>query len=129
MFHGDHFLGLLKMCSAFHFEKNSSLKKTKQNKKIGKKEEEKNSIFVGRGGEVDIVLMQPPWHRIPDFWDHPSLRIQCKQSSKDAGEEATREDIFEGICQRVEDSPMSGINIQNILLRSIYCPVHLKIIH
>jgi hypothetical protein len=57
MFHGDHFLGLLKMCSAFHFEKNSSLKKTKQNKKIGKKEEEKNSIFVGRGGEVDIVLM------------------------------------------------------------------------
>jgi hypothetical protein len=59
MFQGDHFPGLLKMYSTFHFEKNSRLKK-KHNKKKGKKEEEKNSSFVGKGGEVEIVLMQPP---------------------------------------------------------------------
>jgi hypothetical protein len=35
--------------------------------KRGEREEPKNYIFVGRGGEVDIVLMQPPWPRIPDF--------------------------------------------------------------
>jgi hypothetical protein len=40
------------------------------------------------------VLMQPPWPRIPDFWDHPSPRIQCNQSSKEARENGTREDIF-----------------------------------
>jgi hypothetical protein len=91
--------------------KEFKFKKKQKNKKREKKEQI-NYIFVGRGGEVD---MQPPWHRIPDFWDHPSPRIQCKQSSKDAGEEATREDIFEGICQRVRDFPMSNINVKNII--------------
>jgi hypothetical protein len=39
----------------------------KKGQKRGEREEPKNYIFVGRGGEVDIVLMQPPWPRIPDF--------------------------------------------------------------
>jgi hypothetical protein len=34
---------------------------------MGEREEPKNHIFVGRCGEVDIVLMQPPWLRILDF--------------------------------------------------------------
>jgi hypothetical protein len=71
--------------------------------------------------------MQPPWHKILDFWNHPSPRIQCKQSSKDVGKEAIRKDIFEVTCQRVEDFLMSGINVKNILLKSIYRLVHLKI--
>jgi hypothetical protein len=91
------------------------------------REEPKNYIFVGRGGEVDIVLMQLPWPKIPDFWDHPAPRIQCNQSSKEAGENRTREDIFEGICQRVEDSPMNGINVKNILQRNIHGLVHVKL--
>jgi hypothetical protein len=61
------------------------------------------------------VRIQPPRPRILDFWDHPSPRVQCNQSSKEAGANGTREDIFEGISQSIGDSPMSGINVKNIL--------------
>jgi hypothetical protein len=40
---------------------------TKKGRKGEERKEPKNYIFVGRGGEVDIVLMQPPWPRIPNF--------------------------------------------------------------
>jgi hypothetical protein len=99
----------------------------KEGQKRRERKEPKNYIFVGMGGEVDIGLMQPPWPRIPDFGDHSSPRIQCNQSSKEARENGTREDIFEGICQRVGDSPMSGIIVKNILQRSIHGPMHLKL--
>jgi hypothetical protein len=72
----------------------------RKGQKRGEREEPKNYIFVGRGGKVDIVLMQPPWSRIPYFLDHPSPMIQCNQSSKEAGKNGTRKDIFEGICKR-----------------------------
>jgi hypothetical protein len=35
---------------------------------------------------------------------------------------------LEGISQSVEDSPMSGINVKNILQRSIHGPVYLKLV-
>jgi hypothetical protein len=34
---------------------------------MGERKEPKNYFFVGRDGEGDIVLMQPPWLRIPNF--------------------------------------------------------------
>jgi hypothetical protein len=36
--------------------------------------------------------------------------------------------IFLKACQSVGDSPMSGINVKNILQRSIHGHVHLKLI-
>jgi hypothetical protein len=32
-----------------------------------------------------------------------------------------KEDIFEGTCLEVGDSPMRGIKVPNILMASIYC--------
>jgi hypothetical protein len=89
------------LCIAFNFEKNSS--------------------FVERGGEVEIALMHSPWHRIPDSWDHPCPRIQCKVGSREVGKEVTKEDFFEGTCHGIGDFPMSGTKVTYILLTSIYC--------
>ena len=71
--------------------------------------------------------MQLLWPRIPNFWDHPSPKIKCNQSSKEVGKNGKMEDIFEGMYQRVRDSPMCGINVKNILQRSIHGHVHLKL--
>ena len=84
----------------------------KRDKKSGERKKPKNYIFVGRGGEVDIVLTQPPWLRILDFYDHPFSRIQCNQSSKEVEENGTRKGILECISQSIRDCPMSGINVK-----------------
>jgi hypothetical protein len=96
----------------------------KENKKRWRRTKKLHFYRQGWGGRH--CANATSWPRIPDFWDHPSPRIQCNQCSKE-GENGIREDIFEGICQRIEDSPMSGINVKNILQRSIHGPVHLKL--